>query len=80
MLIKKKVLETKQVDSRREWFFLKSAVSGQRKGKRICENANGDHPANITDIHRHCCCFSGGTVRSSSSVITLLRFTLHLQL
>lgn len=37
---------------------MKSAVSALRKGKRICEKANGDHPANMNDVPRHCCCSS----------------------
>lgn len=35
---------------------MESAVSDRRKGKRICERANGDHPANMNDIPRLCCC------------------------
>lgn len=40
------------MSNRRGGIYFKSAISAHRKGKRICEKANGDHPANMGDIHR----------------------------
>lgn len=31
---------------------MKSAVAAPRKGKRICEKVNSDHPPNMDDSHR----------------------------
>lgn len=38
------------MSNRRGGIYLKSAVSAHRKGERICEKTNGDHPAARGDI------------------------------